>query len=40
MDQQKDKQVDDQEETRNKEESAIQILVALPQSGTPTQTLQ
>ena len=37
---QKEKQTEEKDETSEKEESAIQILVALPKSSTPIQTLQ
>ena len=35
-----DKQEEEKEETKDKEESAIQTLVELPKIGTPTKTLQ
>lgn len=39
-DHQKDIQAEEKGETSKKEESTIQTLVALPKSGTPTQTLK
>ncbi len=40
IDSEKEKQIEEKEETRDEEESTIQTLVELPKIGTPTQTLQ